>query len=177
MATRMRALSAALALALPLGVLGACGSEDTEEERAVAALKAQMVGNAAMTTGRRLDDEQTTCVASGAVDTLGVATLQSYELLTDDLRPGEPIDAVILRPEDADALAGVFADCLAVERLMEQQIISDLDMSPERKRRAARCVRQLVEAEDVVRTLSLKFQGSDNQVFDELLTELERCLR
>ena len=173
-----RARTASLVVALLLPALAACGeSGDTDRERAVAALKAQMVGNAAMTTGRQLDDEQTTCVASGAVSALGVDTLQSYELLTDDLRPGEPIEGVTLLPKDADALAEVFADCLDVEQLMEREIISRLDMSAERKRRATRCVRRIVATDDVVRTLSLEFQSADNPVFQELLGELKSCLR
>lgn len=173
-----RARTVALVVALLLPALTACGdSGETDRERAVAALKAEMVGNAAMTTGRRLDDEQTTCVASGAVDTLGVDTLRSYELLTDDLRPGRPIEGVTLRPEDANALAEVFADCLDVEQLMEREIISRLDMSAARERVATRCVRSIVATEDVVRTLSLEFQSADNPVFEELLGELRRCLR
>lgn len=173
-----RARTAALVAALLLPALSACGdSGDTGRERAVAALKAEMVGNAAMTTGRQLDDEQTTCVASGAVDTLGVDTLQSYELLTDDLRPGRPIEGVTLLPEDANALAEVFADCLDVEQLMEREIISRLDMKAARKRVATRCVRRIVAADDVVRTLSLEFQSADNPVFQELVGQLKSCLR
>ncbi len=177
MVTRFRALSMAFAVVLSASTVAACGSGDTDEQRAVAALKAQMVGNAGMTTGKRLDDEQTTCVAQGAVDTLGVAKLKSYELLTDDLRPGESLEGVALLPKDADVLAGVFATCLNVERLTEREIISGLDLPKKRKRKAARCVRRLVEGEDVVRTLSLEFQGAENPVFDELLTELKKCVR
>lgn len=175
---RTRALGAVIGVALPLSALTSCADDGAQRERAVAALKAQMVGNAAMTTGRQLDDEQTTCVAEGAVDTLGVDTLQSYELLTDDLRPGESIQAVELEPADADALAQSFADCMDVERLMERQIISGLDLPPRRERAASRCVRQEVESQDVVETLSLEFQGAaDNPVFDELLEQLQGCLR
>ena len=100
-----------------------------------------------------------------------------YELLTDDLRPGRPIEGVTLLPEDADALAEVFADCLDVEQLMEREIISRLDMKAARKRVATRCVRRIVATDDVVRTLSLEFQSANNPVFQELLGELKRCLR
>ncbi len=177
MARRIRALSAALCVALPLAMLSACGSADADEERAVAALKAQMVGNAGMTTGKRLDDAETDCVATGAVDTLGVPTLQAYDLLTDDLRPDQSLQGVRLDPQDADALAEVFAECLNVEKLMERQIISGLDLPKKRKRKAKRCVKKLVTTEEVTRTLSLEFQSAENPVFEELLNELTSCLR
>ncbi len=177
MARRGRALAHALALAMALATsLVACGS-DPDEERAAAALKAEMVANAGMTTGRALDDEQTSCVAQGAVDALGVQQLQAYDLLTQDLRAGESLQDVTLEAQDADALAKVFAGCMNVEKLMERQIISGLDLPRQQRRKAAKCVRTKVTAEQVTRTMSLEFQGEDNPVFAQLRDELGACLR
>ena len=173
MATHARVLSLALVLAV---VLGSC-ADSSDEERAVAALKAEMVANAGMTTGRAVDDEQTTCVAKGAVDELGVATLQDYDLLTEDLRADESIEGVRLTAEDADTMAAVFADCIDVEAMMERQIVAGLDLPRREKRRAAECVRDTVTAQDVTRTMSLQFQGSDNPVFEQLRDDLRSCLR
>lgn len=173
MATRTGAL--ALALTLATGV-SAC-SDSSDEERAVAALKAEMVANAAMTSGQAVDDEQTSCVAEGAVDALGVPTLQEYDLLTDDLHAERSLDGVELSTEDADALAAVFAECLDVEGMMERQIISGLDLPRAQRREAAGCVRETVTADQVESTLSLEFQGQDNPVFAQLRGRLESCLR
>jgi hypothetical protein len=78
MAAGMRALTLALALVLPVS---SC-SDDSDEERAAAALKAGMVANADMKTGRAVDAEQTSCVANGMVAEIGVERLQEYDLLT-----------------------------------------------------------------------------------------------
>jgi hypothetical protein len=173
MATRARALALALALVV---VLAAC-SDESEHERAVAALKADMVANAGMTTGRAVRDDQTTCVAEGAVDSLGVTKLQDYGLLTEDLRAAESIQGVQLSPEDADVMAEVFVTCLGAEVMMERQIIEGLDLTRRQERRAARCVRTTVTADHVARTMSLQFQGAENPVFDELRDDLRSCLR
>lgn len=177
MARRTRAPALALVPALCLS-LAACA--DNDEERAAAALKAEMMANAGMTTGKALDDEQTSCVAHGAVDELGVATLQDYRLLTEDLRAEESIEDVTLEPTDADTLASVFTDCMDVEALMERQIIAGLDLPRPQRRRAVACVRDEVTAEQVTRIMSLEFQGqtdADNTAYTELRDALTACLR
>lgn len=173
MATHARALGAGLALT---AVLSSCG-DGSDQERAIAALKADMVANAGMTTGQAVDDTQTTCVAKGAVSSLGVAKLQDYGLLTDDLRAGESIQGVQLAPEDADTMAGVFAACIDVEAMMERQIVSGLDLPRREQREAARCVRQKVTVQHVTRTMSLEFQRAPNPVFDQLRDDLRSCVR
>lgn len=175
MSTGTRALALALALALSL-TLSAC-SDDSDEERAAAALKAEMLADAEMTTGHNVGDRQTSCVARGMVDDLGVETLQGYDLLTDELRAGESIQGVRLSKNDADALARVFARCMDVETLMERQIIAGLDLPRREQERAARCVRERVTAGQVRRTMSLEFQGVDNPVFRRLRADLRSCLR
>jgi hypothetical protein len=173
MATGIRALAFALTLTVPVT---ACGA-DNDEELAAAALKAEMVANAGMTNGRAVDDEQTSCIAHGAVDALGVVKLQEYELLTDDLRAGESIDGVTLAPKDADTMARVFAGCMDVEEMMERQIISGLDLPRRQRREAARCVRDRVTTDQVVSTMALEFQGAENPVFERLRADLQACLR
>ncbi len=177
MATRTRALTRALPLAVTLALAASGCSDSSDEERAVAALKADMVANAGMTSGRAVSDGQTTCVARGAVKELGVEKLQEYDLLTDDLRADESIDGVDLSSEDADALAAVFAECVDGEMVLERQIVAGLDLPRRQERRAARCVRKEVTRELVTRTMSLEFQGRDNPVFARLRDDLESCLR
>jgi hypothetical protein len=176
--TRLVALAPALMLAVTL--VQGCSSDETDQERAVAALKAEMMANAGMTTGKVLDDAQTTCVAHGAVDELGVSTLQDYRLLTDDLRAGEAIEEVTLAPEDADTLATVFTECMDVEAMMERQIITGLDLPRERRKRAVACVRDGVTEEQVTRIMSLEFQGrpaAGNTAYTRLRDALTACLR
>lgn len=174
MARRMRALACALAVALPVS---SCG-DSSDEERAAAALKADMVANAGMTSGRAVNARQTTCVAEAMVEQIGVQRLQDYDLLTEDLRADESIQGAQLSKEDARGLAQVFTDCMDVERLMERQIIRGLDLPARQQRRAARCVRQGVTADEVTRTMALEFQGvDDNPVFRRLRADLRSCLR
>jgi hypothetical protein len=174
MATRTCALAVALAVVL---ALAGCTDQKSDEERAVAALRADMVADAGMTTRRPVDDRQTGCVAKGMVDTLGLETLQHYGLLTDELRAGEPIEGVELKHEDADALAEVFAGCMDLESLMEREIVSGLDLSGRRKQRAAGCVRDTVTAEQVRRSMALELRGARNSVVEQLRGDLESCLR
>lgn len=174
MARRMCALACALALALSIS---SC-SDSSDEERAAAALRADMVANAGMTTGRAVNAGQTICVAEAIVEQIGVEGLQEYNLLTEDLRADESIEGVQLSKKDARALAQVFTDCMDVERLMERQIIRELDLPARQQRRAARCVRQGVTADQVTRTMALEFQGADdNPVFKRLRADLRSCLR
>lgn len=177
MATRTRALTRALPLAVTLALTASGCADSSDEERATAALKAEMVANAGMTSGRAVSDRQTTCVAEGTVDELGVEKLQEYDLLTEDLLADESIDGVDLSAEDADALAAVFAECVDVEKLLERQIIAGLDLPRRQQRRAARCVRKEVTPRLVTRTMSLEFQGADNPVFQRLRRDLKSCLR
>ncbi len=107
----------------------------------------------------------------------GCNNYQAYDLLTQDLRAGESLQDVTLQARDADALAKVFAGCMNVERLMERQVVSGLDLPRHQRRKAAKCVRTKVTAEQVTRTMSLEFQGADNPVFAQLRDELEACLR
>jgi hypothetical protein len=176
MATRTRALAFALAVTTPLALATSC-SDDSEEERAAAALQAEMVANAGMTSRQPVDASRTGCVADGMVRQLGVGTLQRYRLLTDDLRADESIEGVQMSAEDADALAGVFAECMDVERMMERQIISGLDLPPRQRRKAVRCVRDRVGADQVVRIMAAEFQGTANPVFQRLQDDLRACLR
>ena len=107
---------AALGLVAALG-LAACGSDD--DNRAVAALKSQILANNAMTGSSTISDEQADCIADGAVEQLGVDTLQDYAILDDDLEVYKKLDAVALEPKDADKLAGVFVTCAKVEEIFE----------------------------------------------------------
>ena len=172
MTTRRGALAIVVALSLSLS---ACG-DDSDKERAAAALEAEMVANAGMTTGR-IDSERTSCVAEDMVDRLGVEKLQEYELLTDDLRAGQSIQGITLPPADADTVARVFADCMDVETMMERQIVEGLELPRKEQGRAARCVSERVTPDLVVRTMSLEFQGAKNPAFSRLRTDLKSCLR
>lgn len=176
MATRMRTLALALTAVLVVLVAQGCG-DDADRERAVAALRAEMVANAGMTSRRPVDDQQTACVADGMVSRLGVPTLQRYELLSEDLRAEESIEGVDLSREDADVLADVFADCIDVEALMEREIVAGIDLPRDERRRAVRCVEDAVTAGQVTRTMSLEFQGAPNDVFSRLRDDLASCLR
>jgi hypothetical protein len=170
-----RALTITLVVSLSWLSLSAC-SDGSDEERAAAALKAEMVANAGMTTGRNVNDAQTSCVTRGMVDEMGVDTLQGYDLLTDDLRSDRSIQGVTLSADDADTLAQVFDDCMDVEAMMEKQIIAGLGLPARQQRRAARCVREHVTAGQVRRTMSLEFQGVENPVFKRLRAQLRSCL-
>lgn len=164
---------AALGLVAALA-LTSCGSDD--DRRAVAALKSQILANNAMTGSSTISDEQADCIADGAVKELGVGRLQDYAILDDDLEVDKKLDAVALKPKDADKLAGVFVDCAEVEQIFEDRLVDQLSRdAPDARARVESCVRDVVTA-DVVRTiLAQRFEQADPSEYTSMTGKLSSC--
>ena len=165
--------AAALVLLAGLALSG-CGSD--EDAQAVASLKSQILANNAMTGSSRIDDEQADCIAEGAVDDLGVDTLQDYEILGDDLEVDKKLDEVALGAKDADALAGVFVRCADVEQIFEDRLVDQLSRdAPESRAEVEACVGDVV-TEDVVRSvLAQRFEQTDPTEYTAMTQALGSC--
>ena len=68
------------------------------------------------------------------VDDVGVETLQEYELLNDDLEINEDANPTDMSEDDADALAGVFVDCIDVEEMFAAQFDSGEEELPDEQK-------------------------------------------
>lgn len=157
--------------------LSSCGSDD--EAQAVAALKSQIVANNSMVSDTAISDEQSTCIARGAVDAITVDRLQDYQILDDRLDVQKRLSEVPLSAKDADALAGVYLECSDAERIVEDRLVARL--APAGKSKAARrakitaCVRDAVTADVVRDILAQSFQKTGATAYTRLVEQLGAC--
>ena len=181
--TRGRSMLAAALLLVPLGGCGDDPDPDSgtgltaEEQTAADNLAAQIVRSEDVSEERGGEDtvtqEQATCIAEGAVTEVGLEVLQDYGIVTDDGLVNRGITGVEMTEDDADALAGVFVDCLDAEGLFEEQLLSRSPGEPSEE--ARRCVDGLVDADSVREILSMSFQGRTSGVYDRLQDQVLRC--
>lgn len=161
----------AAVLCAALLTLGACGNsdDDTAKENIK---KSVLQGDESLTNGAKPTEEQASCVADGMVDDIGVDKLKSYGLLTDDLQIDDSAAPTDLSAEDADALAGVFVDCVNVQDTIADSVGQGKDLTDEQKQ----CISDAVDEDTVKAGLSAEFQGktADNT---EMQSELAKCVQ
>ena len=170
-----RAVHAVATAALAALSLAACGGSD-DEAQAVAALKSQIVANNSMVSDKTISDEQSTCIARGAVDALTVDRLQDYKILDDQLDVQKQLSEVPLEAEDADALAEVYLECSDAEKIVEDRLVTRLaPAEPRRRARVETCVRKVVTPDVVRDILSQSFQKTDATAYTALAKQLGDC--
>ena len=177
---------AAAAGAVLVGLLAGCGgdgttstpSRTTDEQKAADNLAAQIIRSGSMSetssSESAVTDEQATCIAEGAVDDVGLAELQGYGILTEDLRVDKSIQGVEMRAEHADALAGVFVECIDAEALFEERFVAGLPEGGSVAQRRA-CVDEAVGEGDVLEILSASFQGLRPAAYTRLQRAVSAC--
>lgn len=176
--------------ALLLTVLTGCGggeeapasSLNADEQQAADNLAAQIVRSGSMSgqsaAESAVTEAQATCIAEGAVAEVGLGALQDYGIVTEDLLVNKSIQGVEMGPEDADALAGVFVECVDAEALFEQRFLAGLragpadDGPPEKMRR---CVEEAVGVGPVEKILSASFQGRSTRAYGKLERKVMAC--
>ena len=187
-----RALTAVpVAVVLPAVLLlagcagGADGSDgaDTgsslsaDEQEAADNLAAQIVrsgtGSGQGSDEDAVTEQQARCIAEGAVAEVGLAELQDYGIVTDDLLVNKDIQGVTMSSTDADALAGVFVDCIDAEGLFEKQYIAAAGDSA----KVQECIESAVDEEGVRDTLSSSFQGERTPAAVRLEEKVSACAR
>lgn len=173
------------AAVLALTTLTGCGGDDEadpsslsdDEQTAADNLASQIVRSGSMAGGASGDgvtDEQASCVGEGAVTEVGLEELQSYGILTEDLLVDRSIQGVEMEKDDADALAGVFVDCIDAEALFEERFLDQLPPGgPEQNQRA--CVEEAVGDDAVQEVLSASFQGRNTRAYGELERTVAAC--
>ena len=168
-------------------LLAACGGGDdadsddgalsADEQTAADNLAAQIIRSGTV-SGRGTGDDavteqQATCIAEGAVGQVGLGTLQDYGIVTDDLLVNKDIQGVKMSATDADALAGVFVECIDAERLFEKQFLAAQGPKPSEKVR--RCIESAVDEDAVRAALSASFQGRSTPAAEELGKKVSSC--
>ncbi len=173
---------------LLLAVLTGCGgdgSEDTDsssslsedEKEAADNLSAQIIRSGEMSqpeSESSVTEEQAGCIAEGAVAEVGLAELQEYGIVTDDLLVNKSIQGVEMNAEDADALAGVFVECIDAEALFEDRFLAGLPKrGSEQDRRA--CVQEAVSVDAVQEVLAASFRGARADAYAEMQQAVSSC--
>jgi hypothetical protein len=174
------------AAVLALTMLTGCGGEESapessmskDEQTAAENLASQIVRSGSMAGGgssrNAVTDEQATCIAEGAVTEVGLEELQSYGIVTEELLVNRSIQGVEMGQVDADALAGVFVDCIDAEALFEERFLNELPSGGSEKEQRA-CVEEAVTADGVQEVLSASFQGRTSPTYGELQRAVTAC--
>lgn len=174
-----RALAVLPALLLVLSACGGGGEKheasalSDDEQTAADNLAAQIDRSGSVSGQGAVTEAQSTCIAEGAVSEVGLTALQDYGIVTEDLLVNKDIQGVKMSAADADALAGVFIDCIDAEALFEDQFLTALgaEESPE----VQECVKDAVDPESVLEVLSASFQGRSTPAFDQLRKKVSTC--
>ena len=159
-------------LCAALMTLSACGNGDDDKARENIKT-AVLEEETDLTAGTKPTEEQADCIADGMVDDVGVETLQEYELLDEDLKINDEADPVDMEEGDADALAGVFVDCIDVEEMFATQFGSGEEELPEEQQE---CISDSIDEEAMKDGLSASFQGEQDEGFAAMQQEMMTCV-
>jgi hypothetical protein len=162
----------AAVLCAALMTLSACGNGDDDKAREN--IKAAVLEDETdLTGGAKPTEEQADCIANGMVDDVGVDTLQEYDLLNDNLEINDDADPTDMKAEDADALAGVFVDCIDVEEMFAAQFdSSEQELTDDQKS----CITDAIDEEAMKDGLSASFQGEEDEGFTAMQEEMMGCV-
>jgi hypothetical protein len=180
-----RALAAVPVLVLLLASCGGGDEDDggddkaglsADEQTAADNLAAQIVRSGSISgqgsAEGAVTEQESTCIAEGAVSEVGLKSLQDYGIVTEELLVNKDIQGIEMSADDGDALAGVFLDCIDAEALFEKQFLTALGTdSPG----AEQCVEDAVDAESVREVLSASFQGRDTPAYERLSKMVRSC--
>lgn len=153
--------------------LSACGSGDDDEAKENIKTAVMEEGGAGITGGTKPTEEQAECISDGMVDEVGVDKLQEYDLLTEELEINEEANPTDMAEEDADALAGVFVDCIDVEEMFAEQVSSGEQELPAE---AQECIKDAIDEDAMKDGLSASFQGKEDEGFAAMQEEMMGCV-
>ena len=180
----MRKTVAVLCAAMfALTACGGGGDEPTEAERqatqqddeAKENIKSSLLEQSENLAGTKVTDEQAGCVADGMVDDVGVEKLQESKLLDEDLNIREDTGDVKMEQGDASALAGVFVDCVDMEKVLEEQLASG-PAADQLTKEQRDCLTDAVDAEVIEKALADTFQGKEANPAEDLQADLLACV-
>jgi hypothetical protein len=160
-------------LCAALLALTACGGGDDEKAREN--IKASLLDQGADLAGTEVTDEQAGCVSDGMVDEVGVDKLKEYKLLDDDLKIREDAEPDDMEKEDAEALAGVFIDCVDMEKMFEDQFSSG-EGAAQLTDEQQDCLKDAIDSDVIEKALADTFQGKEADPAAELQGDIMACV-
>ena len=163
----------AAALCAVVLTLSACGNgdDDKAKENIKAAVLEEEGGS--LTGGTEPTEEQADCIADGMVDDVGVEALQEYELLDEDLEINDQAAPTDMAEDDAQALAGVFVDCIDVDEMFADQFNSgEQELTEEQQS----CITDAIDEDAMKDGLAASFQGETDEGFTAMQEEMMSCV-
>jgi hypothetical protein len=153
--------------------LTACGGGD--DAKAKENIKASLLEDGADLAGTKVTDEQAGCVSDGMVDEVGVEKLQDYKLLDDEYKIRKDAQPTDMEQGDAEALAGVFTDCVDMEKLFEEQFSSGA-MADQLTDEQQDCLKDAVDGDVIESALADTFQGKEADPAAGVQADLMACI-
>ena len=160
-------------LCAALFALTACGGgDDTEAKKNI---KTSLLEDGADLAGTKVTDKQAGCVSDGMVDEVGVEKLQEYKLLNDELKISKDAQPTDMEKADAEALAGVFVDCVDLEKMFEERFASGA-MAEQLTDEQQECLRNAVDTDVIESALADTFQGKEADPAAGVQADLMACI-
>ena len=153
--------------------LSACGNGDDDKAKENIKTAILEEEGSTITGGTKPTEEQADCISNGMVDDVGVDKLQEYDLLDEDLKINEEANPTDMEEGDADALAGVFVDCIDVEEMFTSQFGSGEEKLPAE---AQECIKDAIDEDAMKDGLSASFQGKQDEGFSEMQGKMMECV-
>ena len=153
--------------------LSACGNGDDDKAKENIKTAILEEEGSQITGGTEPTEEQADCISNGMVDDVGVDKLQEYDLLTEDLEINEDANPTDMEEADADALAGVFVDCIDVEEMFAAQFGSGEEDLPAE---AQECIKDAIDEDAMKDGLSASFQGETDEGFTAMQGKMMECV-
>ena len=163
----------AAALCAVVLTLSACGNGDDDKAKENIKTAVLEEEGTSLTGGTEPTEEQADCIADGMVDDVGVDTLQRYELLNDNLEINDDANPTDMEADDAEALAGVFVDCIDVEEMFADQFSSSEQEITEEQQS---CITDAIDEDAMKAGLAASFQGETDDAFTEMQQKMMACV-
>lgn len=153
--------------------LTACGNGDDDKARENIKKAVLEEDAGGLTGGTKPTEKQADCISDGMVDDVGVETLQEYKLLNKDLEIDGDAEPTDMKKDDADALAGVFVDCIDMKQLFADEFSSGSQDVPDE---TMDCIEKAIDDDAMKSGLSATFQGKEDEAFASMQEEMMKCV-
>ena len=150
------------------GVLADCLGEQVAKANVKASILEQDMA------GATVDEADATCLSDGIVDEIGIEKLQDYGLLDDQLAVEDEVSEVSMQTDDADAMAGVFVDCVDAEKMIEDQFTSMLGSLTQPQQE---CMKDILDEDKIKEIMSATFQGDVADMQADLQQDFMQCVQ
>ncbi len=156
-------------LLLPLAACGGGSGDDEEAATAIAdsIMAEQEAGSESVFTMERSEAD---CIGEGFVDEVGVAQLQEYGFLSEDLE-AKAMTNVTMGAEDAQAATDVLFDCADVTSLMSEALAAGGEVDEETQA----CLDEVITEDKLKTMFTLMFSGKQDEASQQVIGPMMEC--